>query len=265
MRGALVCVLFAGWIAATAHGNAQTAAPGTYDVSTVRPAPPGQNFMRLNWNGSQLKADNVMIEWMLMSAFHARKDQISGEPDWAGSQRYDITAKLVEADTAAVDKLSQDQHRALLLALLVERFGLKYHVETKEMATYDLQPSKKGLKLTPAADSGDKSKKVYDMCSGCTMWGNNGVTGHDISVTTLAEFLATQLERTVNDHTSYEGKIDVKIKWAPDLGTKPASDDDASLPPLPQALEEGLGLHLQPSHGPVKIYVIDHLDKPSDN
>ena len=245
--------------------NAQTAAPATYDISTVKPAPPGHDFMRLDWRGAQLKAENVMIEWMLMSALHARKDQISGEPDWAGNQRYDITAKLLDADTTAVDKLSQEQHRALLLALLVERFGLKYHVETKEMATYDLLPSKKGLKLTPAADPGDKEKKVYDMCSGCAMWGNNGVTAHDIPVTTVAEYLATHLERTVNDRTGYDGKIDVKVKWAPELGTGSATDEDAALPPLAQALEEQLGLHLQPSRGPVKIFVVDHLDKPSDN
>lgn len=245
--------------------HAQTDAPATYDVSTVKPSVKTGDGMGLNWSHAQLKADNVTVSWILTAAFDIRRDQLSGQPDWAKEQHYDINAKLLDADPAAVDKISEDQHRALLLALLVERFGLKYHAETKDMATYDLVPSKKELKLTPAADSGDKTKRVYDMCSGCFRWRNNAVTGHDMPIPTLSRLLASQLERTVNDRTGFSGNIDVKLKWAPDLGAKPATDEDASLPPLAQALEEELGLHLAPSRGPVKVYVVDHLDKPSNN
>lgn len=249
--------------AAVAH--AQVSASATYDVSTVKPSMKTDDSMMLDWRRAQLKADNVTLVWMMTAAFNIRRDQLSGQPEWAKEQRYDITAKLLDADPAAVDKMSEDQHRALLLALLVERFGLKYHAETKEMATYDLLPSKKGLKLTLAADSGDKTKRVFDMCSGCFRWGNQAITAHDMPFATFSGLLASQLERTVNDRTGYTGKIDVKLKWAPDLGAKPATDDDAGLPPLPQVLEEQMGLHLTPSRSPVEIYVIDHLDKPSDN
>lgn len=103
------------------------------------------------------------------------------------------------------------------------------------------------------------------MSSGSTMWNRDAVTAHDITLASFAEQLANALERSVNDRTGYDGKIDIKLKWQPDLGDKPASDEDAALPPLPQALEEQMGLHLQPSRGPVKVYVVDHLDKPSDN
>ncbi len=258
-------LLAAAVLTMTATGRAQSDVPATYDVSTVKPAPPDKKGMGLSFGHAQLKADNITLAWILQSAFHARKDQISGAPDWAKEQHYDITAKLLNTDPAILEKLSMDQRRALLLALLVERFGLKYHVETKDMAVYDLLPSKKGLKLIAAANSGDKTKQVYGTCSGCTMWDTNAVTAHDITVGTFAEMLANPLERTVNDRSGYMGNIDVKIKWAPELDTKPASDEDAALPPLPQVLEEQLGLHLQPSRGPVKIYVVDHLDKPSDN
>lgn len=265
IRFVALTVLAAAGITTSATAYAQNALSATYDVSTIKPSVKVGDGMMLDWRNAQLKADNVTLMWMLTAAFDIRRDQLSGQPDWAKEQRYDINAKLLDADPATVDKMSEDQHRALLLALLVERFGLKYHAETKEMATYDLLPSKKGLKLTPAADSGDKTKRVYDMCSGCFRWGNNVVTGHDMPMPTFSRLLASQLERTVNDRTGYEGKIDVNLRWAPELGTKPASDEDASLPPLPQALEEQLGLHLAPSRGPVKVYVVDHLDKPSDN
>lgn len=266
VRSLLTFLLFAACGVTLAQpAQMQSAAPLTYDVSTVKPSVKGGNGMSLNWGHGQLKADNVTLTWILTAAFDIRPDQLTGQPDWATEQRYDIHAKLLDTDPAADDNLTEEQHQHLLLTLLVERFGLKYHVETKEMATYNLLPATKGLKLTAAADSGDKTKQVYGMCSNCFSWGDNNVKGHDMPVDTLARLLAAQLERTVNNRTGYDGKIDINLKWAPDLGAKPASDEDASLPPLPKALEEQLGLHLQPSRGPVKIYVVDHMDKPSDN
>lgn len=244
---------------------AQTSTPATYDVSTVKPSPPGKDGMMLNWGHGELKAENVTLAWIMTSAFHARLDQISGEPAWAKDQHFDITAKLTDTDPAVVDKLTPDQHRALLLALLVERFGLKYHTETKQLPTYDLIPAKTGLKLTPAGTSGDKSKQVNGVCDGCTYWGNNEVKAHDIDMPSFAEMLAGQLERSVHDGTGYTGKIDVMLKWAPDLGTRPASEDDAALPPLPGALEKGMGLHLVSTKGPVTLYVVDQLNQPTDN
>ena len=252
-------------LAISPWAHAQDSAPATYDVSTVKPSPPDKTNMMLNWAHAELKAENVTPAWILTAAFHARKDQITGAPGWAQDEHFDITAKLIDTDQAAVEKMTDDQHRALLLALLIERFGLKYHAETRELATYDLVPSKKGLRLTAAADSGDKAKQVYGMCSGCAFFGNNAVTAHDLAVAAFAELLAGQLGRTVNDRTGFAGKIDVKLKWVPDLGSKPVSDEDAALPPLSQALEDEMGLRLVPSRGPVKLYVIDRLEKPSAN
>jgi uncharacterized protein (TIGR03435 family) len=244
--------------------HAQTAVPTTYDVSTVKPASSKDNGMMLNWRNGELKAENVTLQFIMTAAFHARPDQISGLPAWAKDQHFDIAAKLTDTDPAVFDKMTQEQHRALMLALLIERFGLKYHTEVKRMPTYDLVPAKNGLKLTPAASPGDKDKQVNGQCDGCSYWGNNEVKAHDIDLPIFAEFLAAQLERNVHDATGYTGKIDIALKWAPDLGTRPASDDDA-LPPLPQALEKEMGLHLVSTKGPVRLYVIDQLNQPSDN
>lgn len=161
--------------------------------------------------------------------------------------------------------MNTDQHRALLLALLVERFGLKYHVETKELPAYDLVPGKNGLRLMPAATTGDKTKQVDGMCSGCSYCGSNELKGHDIDLPTFAEILAGQLGRNVHDGTGYTARIDVDFKWAPDLDSKPASDEDAGLPLLPQALEKQMGLHLVSTRAPARLYVVDRLDEPSAN
>ena len=240
-------------------------AQATYDVSTVKPAKPGQMGMMLDWGNAELNAKNVTLAWIMTSAFHACTDQISGLPSWTKEQPFDIVAKLMDTDAATLEKMTTDQHRALLLALLIERFGLKYHLETKELPVYDLEPAKNGLKLTPAANSGDKTKSVDGQCDGCTSWGNNEVIGHDIDVSAVAELLAVQLGRNVIDRTGFTGKIDVKLRWAQDLAVEPVSDEDAALPPLPMALEKQMGLRLVSVTGPVKLYVIDRLDKPSAN
>ena len=146
------------------------------------------------------------MEWLITNAFHARSDQISHEPGWAKEKHFDITAKLLEFDEASFKQMTPDQHRALLLALLVERFGLKYHVETKELPIYSLVPDKNGLKLLPAATSTEKSKQVDGLCDGCSSWGNNEVKAHGIDMAAFTEMLADQLERDVRNDTGYTGK-----------------------------------------------------------
>lgn len=261
-----VALLLTGTLFANTQVRAQASVPTTYDVSTVKAvAGPAKGGMGLNWRNGALKADNVTLGWLLTVAFHARADQVSGAPSWAKEKHFDITAKLTDADPTAVEKMSADEFRTLLLSLLVERFGLTYHAETKEMLTYDLVPAKGGLKLTPAADSGDKNKEVYGACSGCIYSTSHGLKAHDIAMTTFMEFLTGQLGRSVHDGTGWTSKIDVNLNWAPDLGAQPGTDEDADLLPLPQALEKQMGLHLSPTRGPVKLFVVDHLDEPSAN
>jgi uncharacterized protein (TIGR03435 family) len=81
----------------------------------------------------------------------------------------------------------------------------------------------------------------------------------------FTELLADSVKRDVHDHTGYQGKIDVNLKWERELGSTAEPGDDASLPPLPEALQKEMGLRLVPSKGPVKVYVIEHIDKPSEN
>lgn len=261
----LPCLLALGSLAPLSTTHAQGTVPATFDVSTVKPSAAGDGSMGVNWGNGALKAENVTLGWILPGALRARPDQLSGLPTWAKDKHFDITAKLTDTDKATLDKITPEQSRALMLALLVERFGLKYHLETKELPVYDLVPAKDGLKLTPAVNSGDKTKQVDGMCDGCSYGSDNEVKGHDIDMTAFVEVLAGQLRRDVHDKTGYTGKIDYKLKWAPALGDKPPSDEDAALPPLPQLLEKQMGLRLVPTRGPSRLYVIDHLEEPSAN
>ncbi len=75
--------------------------------------------------------------------------------------------------------------------------------------------------------------------------------------------------RTVIDKTGLAGNYDFELKWTPEHGDQPSADsgqtDAQSGPSIFTALEEQLGLKLQPSKGPVQTLVVDHVEMPTEN
>jgi uncharacterized protein (TIGR03435 family) len=84
-----------------------------------------------------------------------------------------------------------------------------------------------------------------------------------VSLSTLLANLAMNLRQTVIDKTGLaaDAVYDFTLRWASDYGTGPAADSDAL--PMPAALEDQLGLRLEPGKGPVKVLVVDHVEKPT--
>lgn len=76
-------------------------------------------------------------------------------------------------------------------------------------------------------------------------------------------------ERPVVDRTGLQGNYDFTLSFAPQLPPGVSQDSLSSdLPERPslfEALKSQLGLKLEPTRGQVEFYVIDHIDKPSDN
>ena len=196
----------------------------------------------------------------------------------------------------------QREMALMMQSLLRDRFQLKMHVETRELPTYDLVVAKGGPKLQatapvapaapappppPGADPSappapptppDLSTPLpHKPTHGMTMMRATS-TGVEMSVSAgtmdeLAQMLTPQEEvggRLIVDKTGLAGKYDYYLDWTPAAaemapkgadGTPSASD----APGLFTALQEQLGLKLEPSKGPVQIVVIDHLEPPSPN
>ena len=86
----------------------------------------------------------------------------------------------------------------------------------------------------------------------------------------LAEVLTRVLDRQVIDRTGRLEKVNVSLRWTPDEreATTVASDAIPLAPDTPSiftAVQEQLGLKLNPGKAPVKLLVIDHADEPSEN
>jgi uncharacterized protein (TIGR03435 family) len=96
-------------------------------------------------------------------------------------------------------------------------------------------------------------------------------TGNKITMAMLAPFLNQSVDRTVVDRTGLTGVFDFTLEFAPELGPDSQPDNTASAadppvaPSLFTALQEQLGLKLEPQTRPVDVLVIDHVEEPSAN
>ena len=71
------------------------------------------------------------------------------------------------------------------------------------------------------------------------------------------------------DETGLEGQYDFKLEWDPTDSIAGSNPDAASNPVLgvsvATALKEQLGLRLISKKGPVQVYVVEKIERPSEN
>jgi bla regulator protein blaR1 len=183
----------------------------------------------------------------------SRETDLFRLPGWAEEARYDIRAKVTDADPKVLDGISREQRRALMAAMLEDRFHLKLHAVTKNLPVYDLMVARGGPRFSESVRHGVEPHLEIR---------NTEYSATDASILGLSYFLEEVLERTVIDKTRLTGAYDLHLQWAPDLAGAPDSD---TFPSIFTALQEQLGLKLQPNKGPVKTLFVDHLERPSEN
>jgi uncharacterized protein (TIGR03435 family) len=226
---------------------------------------------------------------------------IQGVPKWALAARYTIHA---ETDDPAANGPTQNPpgqrggpppaatllYGPMLQGLLEDRFQLKIHRETTQVPMYALTVAKVGLKLKPInaedctqLEPGQGMKpigaddKPYCGWVGWPIHGpNRTLVGGGITLARLAHELgALILDRNVMDHTGISGIYNIRLEYAPDENTRCfgppqfcAVDPNSDIPPgatIFTALEQQLGLKLEPIKGPQEHIVIDSVERPSEN
>jgi bla regulator protein BlaR1 len=244
--------------------TAQTSKPPAFEVASIKPGDPSARGVRIQINpGGRFTAANVNLKFLIQYAYGVRDFQIAGAPGWAGSDRYEISAKPEEGENA-----TQDQLKLMMQTLLADRFQLTFHRETKELPVYALVVGKNGSKLQQAEAANRPELRM----------GRGMMSAKGVSMEMLANQLAQQLGRSVIDRTGLKGQYDMKLEWTPDTseprdpmkGDVRATPDaapapDAAGPSIFTAIQEQLGLKLEGQKGPVDILVIDHVEKPSAN
>ncbi|MGB6687167.1 MAG: M56 and DUF3738 domain-containing protein [Terracidiphilus sp.] len=249
-----------------------------FDVATIKPNKSGDNKVMLMFKPDGVSMMGTPVQMILRAAFGVEDDRIIGAPGWVKSDRYDIEAKVAPEDAPKLDKLKRDERMAMLQPLLVDRFNLKFHHETRELPIYALVVAKGGPKLKESAPDGAGANGAPQRRM-TTFNGRGSIEATGSSTENLTHVLSPMLGRTIIDKTGLTGTYDYVLKWTPDNmpppmgGGPPGGGPDGGAPPPPDAsgpdiftaIQEQLGLKLESEKGPVDVIVIDHIDKPSEN
>jgi uncharacterized protein (TIGR03435 family) len=204
-----------------------------FEVASVKPNTSGPEHSSTDVDGNQLQMTNRTLQQIIMWAYDLSADQISG-PQWLETERFDIVAKTASGSPEPV----------MMQALLAERFKLAAHSTTKEFQVYALVVAKNGPKMKKAAPGDDdmNSKPGH-------------ATARSVTMDHLAAFLSRPrlgLGRPVLDKTGLEGVFDFTLDWTPQT--------------IFTALEEQLGLKLEPQKAPIEVLIVDHIEKtPTEN
>jgi hypothetical protein len=175
-------------------------------------------------------------ERFAFGAYH----RISGAPSWVKSEEYDLQAKVDRDHTDQLREFGIDQYQLMLQPSLAERFRLKFHWETKNLPVYGLVVAKNGSKLR---------------CFWC---------GYCRSKSAPQRWIRLGSRAVMNSRSS--GKPDDSAaSQTPTFGGAQGTARTASGPSIFTAIQEQLGLELEPQEVSMEVLVIDHVEQPVEN
>jgi uncharacterized protein (TIGR03435 family) len=190
-------------------------------------------------------------------------------PSWITSERWDIEAK-------ASGEPSPQQMRAMLRNLLADRFTLMTRREVRDMPAYALVLARNDRQLGPqlrpstldceaqvtASRVPGTTPGTVQQCGGRS--GRGTITTFGVPLSSFTKALGPVAGRYVFDATGLKDRFDLELKWTPDPdGTSaPASADSVS---LFTAIQEQLGLRLEPRQAPVSVFVLESAQRPTEN
>lgn len=243
-----------------------------FETASVKPADHCSFENSVDPGMVALNGDPLSV--LLTEAFNVKRDQIVG-PSWLDSDCVSVNAKMPEGAT-------KDQLPEMFQALLVERFKLAFHKETRQRSGYALVVDKNGPKLKQS-DLNSPSARAH---AGQVTFGAGPGVGRlkgAMTIARLAHFLSGRLDAPVQDLTGLAGTYDVDLSWVRDptekigpygqqyAATHPGSTDASTgLPPptvdIFTSIRESLGLRLESRKLQVEMVVIDHIERvPTSN
>jgi uncharacterized protein (TIGR03435 family) len=230
--------------------------------------------------GGRYTASNMTLAQLVRDAYRM---PVAGGPEWindppgpprSGEIRFDVIATLPPGT-------APDRVPLMLRTLLAERFNLVVHTETQAQPAYALvharDDRRPGPELTPSTQQCQSEieagplrapvRRVTEdgkpVCS--MMVGPAAIRGGGLTMKFLANALRGPAGRIVVDRTGLEGPFDFSVTWAAQGrgGARPPASDDR--PSIFVAVQEQLGLKLEPSVEPVEVLVIDQVSMPTEN
>jgi uncharacterized protein (TIGR03435 family) len=242
----------------------QPAKPLQFEVAAIKPGEPKlDNGSSSSWGGpgGQFRMVNTPLkEWVKMAL--SVRDYALKAPSWLDTSRFDLNAKMPTLKSG--EPVVRNPMAEMMKALLVERFGLKWHEESGIVSGYELVTDKKVL-VQPAT-------LLERLRGGGSGYGPTLINGTNMPISRLAELLGDSLGRPVVDATHLSGGYDINLMWRPVDGPPPTQSyrqywkkngiDVDSLPDsVFTAIREQLGLRLQVAKVPSTVVVVDNINR----
>lgn len=227
-----------------------SAQPLAFEAVSIKPHLEPINFSGYSTSGTLAKWTASTLFDLIAGAYDLNYYQITGGPSWAGSDHFDIVAR-----GAGESALTKDQFREMTRAMLADRFQLSVHPETREMPVLALLVGKGGPKLQ-APDTAKPGMRTIGNSTGIH------ITTSQSSMAQLADQLSATAGRPVIDRTGLTGPWSLKLDFNPNI-TSAGSDND--LPPMSSAIQDQLGLRLEPQKARIEVLVVDRAAQPTEN
>ena len=233
-----------------------------FDVITIKPSKPDQQGKGFTVRGRHVMTFNTTLSDLVTFAYGLHSKQVLSAPTWFATDKFDL-----DGVPDIEGRPSAKQMRLLIQSALTDRFKLTFHHDKKELAVYALEIGKGGPKMTETIHQPADPRNFLFRRAGDLMVTNS--TMQDFS-NGMQEAV---MDKPVVDHTGLTARYDFTLKWTPDESQfeamggyrAPATEDPNAPPSLSTAMQEQLGLKFDATKAQADVFVIDHVEKPSEN
>jgi uncharacterized protein (TIGR03435 family) len=273
--------------APSVHGQSESQASPVFEAASVKPNKSAEfrGFGIQFLPGGRFKATKLSLYTIIATAYDLpplNTVRLSGGPDWIRSERYDIeaTAGPGGIPPGSSAKARDDRTRLMLQALLADRFKLSIHRETRQLPAYVVVVGNKGPKLKkatidengcPEGPSTDGNLPCHIINGGM----GRGLHGRAVTVSDITMFVENWSDRPILDKTLIQGLYEVETDGFAPLGPRVIPPGVELTPeqiaiadparPTVFMIFDRLGLKMESQRGPVEVFIIDHVEKPSEN
>lgn len=250
-----------------------------FEVTSVKPNTSRDARPNVDATPGRFMATAVTLRELIGMGYSVTS-RIIGGPDWLGTDRFDILATGGPTDpnirpapgaVSPREGAALNTLQAMLRQLLRDRFGLSVRSEQRDLPIYSLiraRTDRLGMQLRQfdgdcAKEAAVESNSTGAACGGFKFLGPGRLVARAVTIRMLVSMLANlpDVGRIVQDRTALNGNFDLELSWTP---SREQSDTSQSVAPsLFTALDEQLGLKLQPGIGPVDVLVIDSVERPT--
>jgi len=241
--------------------------PAEYEVAELKPSEAG-GAKSLQFTPSGLHFyRGFTLHDLLSMCWAVNKNMIVGEPSWANSDVFDISAKApADAGSPSSSLETAERTAQMLRKLLVQRFKIAYHYADVLTPVYALEVMKNNTKLKASSGPADAPCRNRTEPPGIRTYDCNHVP-MQMLVSWLSNQASDYIDRPVIDSTNLKGEYDIHLRWSTrqlaDAGPSVGTGTDAETRTIFQAMTDQLGLILARRSVPLARVVLDHVEHPT--